>query len=365
MSKLHYCINGKGVTEQVCLYQKTRKSEDFLPVQWYYNEYKEQWFKQVSDYIDRQSFDVEFDFKLVKAIETFKIATADAIATTKGYNILGAFNGWFYKILLNWKSNIKNSSFRLRKRPAIQCPVCHRHVVRIDQEHLKHNKTLKDLPKYFVWKKHIYETMNYPKVYVYTWGKKTNEVWNGLMRGDQTIIKTRKKIRWPWRFGNDKRAVLCPFTKRMLEEISVEHIQSLPDKYRCYARPMKWTEFASEYPDSLIQSEIFSLDHNSDDDGFSLKNTIYSNPRVNVLESNVDIDYDNIRTNDVPYTYENAFRIIDEIISDDTDRDILKLLSVGYATNDILDTLNISKKEFTKCMRSVSSNQILKQVLQE
>ena len=118
MSRLHYCWNGRPVTDQVILYQETRDNKDYLPIQIYYDDYKDHWFSQIEDYMDRQEFESDFDYKLACAVNSFEKEKAKKLQVEKGYNPIGAFNGLFYQILSNWKSNIKTSSFRLKKRPA-------------------------------------------------------------------------------------------------------------------------------------------------------------------------------------------------------------------------------------------------------
>ena len=119
MSKLHYCNNGKPVTEQVVIYQETKDTRDYLPIQWYYDNYKDHWFAQLSDYMDRMTFEAEFDYKLSVAVGLFKATTAKRLQDKNGYGNIGAFNGLFYKILSNWKSNVKSAAFRVKRRPSI------------------------------------------------------------------------------------------------------------------------------------------------------------------------------------------------------------------------------------------------------
>ncbi len=368
MSKLHYCENGTSVTEQVVRFRETRKCEDYMPIQLYYNDYKDQWFNQVGDYMDRQTFEGEFDFKLIRAVDTFNDKESKRLATKNGWSDVGRFNRWFFRILTNWKSNVKNSSFRLKKRPSVQCPVCGRRVARIDANHLQHYKTLKDLPKFFVWKGNIYELSVLPRVYVITWGKKTKDKWEALhSREYKRFSSEKRRARWPWRLRNGQRGAMCPFTKKIVMEINDEYIRSLPDKHNRYADPIEWERFIEHYPSSLIQSEVYSLDyHSSDqDEDVYLRDYIAKDYR-SLYFSSSSMDYAKICRGEISTEYEFAFYTIDSIIPDEVDRIVLKLIAIGYSIEDISGTLQMDKKDVRRRIRLVrDSRQDLKLVLSE
>jgi len=358
MSKLHHCLNGRPVTEQVVLYQQTRDSRDYLPIQFYYDNYKDHWFAQLDDYMDRMTFESDFDYKLSVAVNMFKFATAAHLQKEKGYGPLGAFNGFFYKILSNWKSNIKTSAFRVKRRPAVQCPVCSRMVGRIDMKHLQHFKTISDLPKFMVWQGDIYEVTSMPRVYVVTWGEKTNAKLEALKKGDvKAFASCKRRIRWPWKLENGTKGVLCPFTKNIVPQIEEEYIKTLPIEHSRYAPPMTHHEFTEKYPRARIQSEVYDLHRpvGKDQKGV-LQDHIDRDHRVTgPFES---IDYDDIKSGDVPMSFESAFRIIENFIKDETDQEILKLIATGYTVDDVATTLDIDKKEVRSRIKSVRSEEL-------
>lgn len=359
MGRLHYCENGVSVTDQVLRYLATKSAEDYQPVKLYYDNYKEYWYNRLADYLDKATFIAEFDYKLCRAIDSFKIETADSIAANRGYTRLGAFNGWFYKILANWQSNVKTTSFRLKKRPSTQCPVCGRFVGRIDSEHLKHLRTINDLPRYFVWKGQIYESSVVPRVNAVTWGDKTASKWNALNRGDVKKFSTcKKRVKWPWFMPDGKKAVVCPFTRKVIKSITDEYLQSLPEKYCRYAENVSWEVFCETYPTSLIQSEVYSLDRGSfDSDGkLSLRDYVSRDCR-NLVETPT-LDYAVISGGSVPLAFEHVFRMIDDCVMDGVNRDILKLVAAGYSLDDVCDTLSIDKKEIRRRIREVRDNNV-------
>jgi len=114
MPKKHYCVNGISVPEQVLKFQSTRLSDDYLMVQLYYDSYKDTWYKAVSKYLDRPTFDAEFDFRLIRAVETFNAGIASDISKSKGWSDIGQFNRWFWTCLSNWTKNVISSSYRLK-----------------------------------------------------------------------------------------------------------------------------------------------------------------------------------------------------------------------------------------------------------
>jgi len=365
MSKLHYCINGESVTDQVITYQNTRESSDYLWIQMYYDNYKDHWYYQLSDYMDRIAFESDYDFKLSRAVDTFSGPKAATIAKQKGYARLGAFNGWFYKILANWKSNVKTSSFRLKKRPSVQCPVCGRFVARIDSEHLQHYKSVKDIPKFFVWKGDIYEVRSQPNSYANTWGSKTFSKWKDLQAKEtKSWTNQRRRVVWPWKLKNGEKGVVCPFTKKFVPQIDEVYIRSLDNKHSRYAAPISWEQFVEDFPRSRIQSEVYDLGHVSNsDNNTDLSEKISRDWRIQ--DGPEVIDYERIQKGNIPIEYEHVFSIIDLFTDNLKEQDILKLVSIGYSFDDIVDTLDVDKKEVKICMKTFRSNDELKDRLQE
>lgn len=355
MSKKNYCFNGNPVTDQVVIYQKTHKSDDFLPILLYYENFKDIWFSQLSDYLDRMSFESEFEFKLMRAVDSFSYVEAKKYAEENGLSLLGNFNRWFYKILTNWKSNVKTSAYRVKKRPSVLCPVCGRSVGKIDEEHLQHYKTTADMPRFFVWEDNIYEFSNIPKVYASIWGKFTPEKMKELKEGNiKQFCFDKRKVRWPWRLETGKRGVLCPFTKKIIDKIDNEYIKLLPDKYNRYAQPMKWEEFISTHPSALIQTEVYSIDYyllgKKSSENINLSESVVSNNRVASGSEGIEI---NSIANCVDDRYEHTFSTIDKHVEDLIDRKILKMFAAGYNEDDMEKYLGIDRKDIKKRVKNI------------
>jgi len=365
MSRLHYCYNGRSVTDQVILYQDTRDSKDYLPVQIYYDDYKDHWFAQIEDYMDRQEFESDFDYKLACAVNSFREGKAKKLQQEKGYSAIGAFNGLFYQILSNWKSNIKTSSFRLKKRPAVQCPVCGRNVGRIDEKHLQHYKSPRDFPKYVVFEGQIFECATQPKVYLTCWGDKTNAKLRALQSGDtKSFAIDKRRVRWPWKLPDGAKGVLCPFTKKIVPQINDDHIRSLPNEYSRYAAPLTWEQFNESHPTAHIQSEIFDLHHLvGQDEGSCVGDHIAEDCRLG--ESAEAMDFNSIMEGKASPAYEYVFYIIDQNVDDSTDRGILKLASAGYSVDDIAESLSMTKKDIRTRIRAVKENKEFENLLRE
>lgn len=360
MAKLNYLSNGKSVTDQVVCFQTSRDDDDYLPIKLYYEDFKDIWFKQLSDYLDRPTFESDFDFKLCRAVDTFNEEEARKYARNNGWSFVGMFNRWFYRILTNWKSNVKTSSFRIKKRPAIICPVCGRSVGKIDEKHLQHYKTMSDLPKYMTYKGRIYQVASAPGEQIVTYGKYKRLKLEILNSGKAKEFADEKEVvKYPW--GNK---VVCPFTKKLVPALTEEYIKSLPNQYSRYAQPFSWFEFIEEYPSALIQSEIYSLDFISD-------------PEEGPFADHVDKDMksphqqemstlDQIRSQKVRMRFDDIFSSIDEHVDDECNREILKLIAVGYSSEDIADSLNLQKSEVRKRIRYVrDSARDLEKVLME
>ncbi len=364
MGKLHYCENGTAVTDQVIKYKSIRNekqkqdqrykltflNDEYKWIQKYFNEYKEFWYDQLEDYLDREEFEADFDFKLFRAVETFDEEKARSLASQHGWTFLGMFNRWFYKILSHWKSNVKTSSFRLKKRPSVVCPVCGRSVTRITEEHLKHYKTARDLPSYVTREGQIYDVNTSPKQYMYTWGEQTPKKIKALKKGKiKELTEYKHRIRWKWKLENGEKGVLCPFTKKIIPEITNDYLLSLSNKYNRYASVTSWQEFIEKFPNNLIQAEVYSLDYlesDADGEGFlrdHIPDVVYKNT----------MEYETIRSEDVKPEYEHSFHTIEQCINDETDQLILKLIAVGYVLEDVADTLNLEKKEVRKRLRGI------------
>lgn len=363
MAKLNFCSNGVPVNEQVVKYQMSRKSSDYAPVQKYYDNYKKQWFNQLVDYFDWETFDNEYDYKLFRAIESFSNSQSQSLAEEHGWSDLGRFNRWFFRILTNWKSNVKNSKFRVKKMPSSQCPVCGRMVPRIDQDHLWHYKTTADLPDYFVWNDRIYEVCLLPKAYLATWGRKTPEKMLALQRRDfKSIADEKDKVQWPWKIKSQL-GVMCPFTKRIVPEINNEYIRSLPEKYSRYAPSTLWESFIEEYPHALIQSETYSLEHGYGDQSEEEDLADYVSADHRNVPNGIFLDYESICNGIIPHDLESVFMAIESAVSDDVDKLLLKMVASGHVVDDVAETLAVDKKEVRRRLRGMQSNDVLKRTL--
>ena len=361
MSKLHYCLTGRSVTDQVMLYKNTRDCKDYLPIQIYYDNFKNCWYSQIEDYIDRVTFDSDFDYKLSVAVNAFKMKTAKKIQKQKGYTAIGAFNGFFYQILSNWKSNIKTSSYRIKRRPSVQCPICGRMVGRLSMEHLQHVKSIKDLPKFLVWSGDIYEVCASPRLYATSWGENTNAKWSHLNNNDtKSFLCCKHRVRWPWKMDDGDSGVMCPFTHKIIKQIDDEYIKSLPNKYSRYADPISWELFIEKYPNTLMQSEVYDLSYIVNDNDGQLQDYIDKNHRINIPSASVD--YDKIKCGDIPLAFENAFYIIDNCVEDEVDKEIFKLIAGGHSIEDISNVLGMNRKEIRTRIK-LAKNDELRQML--
>jgi hypothetical protein len=227
MAKLHYCDDGMPVTEKVLHYKSSHSNEDYLHVHKYYNNFKDRWYLELQDYLDRPTFEAEFDFKLCRAIESFDEGQARTLCEKYKWSFLGAFNRWFYAVLRNWKSNVKTSAFRQKKRPSVQCPICGRYVPRIDEIHLAHFKSKSDLPKAFLWKGIIYGVMSFPDAFAVSWGKYSKQKLEEINAAETKPYK-RELVEWFWYMKDGTRGVMCPFTKKIVSEIDADYIKTLP-----------------------------------------------------------------------------------------------------------------------------------------
>ena len=356
MSKLHYCVNGRSVTDQVILYQQTGTNEDYMPIQWYYDCYKKMWYKQIQDYMDRESFNSEFNFRLVKSVKCFDAVRAQELVDERGWNHLGMFNRWFYHIMTNWKSNVKTSSYRVKKRPTVGCPICGKQVGRIDARHLQHIKTTKDLPRFFTYKGMIYQLNLTPGEHACCYGKYGKNKLKNLNDGkSKDYAKERCKVDWPFFDDDGLKGVVCPLTKKVVSNITDDYILLLPDNINRYAQPHTWEEFIENYPsNTLIQSEIYSLDFAETDDVF-LGDSIERDCRNvggDVSIELVDSIIQSKSPESVGSKYEHIFFWIDQNFQDDEIQQVLKLIAIGFTVDDVADTLSMEKTDVKKRIRS-------------
>ena len=350
MTKLHHCSDGTSVTDKVLMYQKDRKGDDYLPIYHYYNNFKDKWYQELQDFLDRSTFDADFDFKLCRAVESFDENQARALCEKYKWSFLGAFNRWFYAVLRNWKSNVKTSAFRQKKRPAVQCPVCGRNVPKIDEYHLAHIKTKSDLPKAFSWKGNIYSVITVPDVLAVCWGKYTHKKLTKINGGEAKGLE-KEKIEWPWYTKEGTRGVVCPFTKKIVPDLSNEYIAGLPKQHNRYAKAMTWQDFVEEFPHPvLIQAEIYSLDYNAADEDKSLQGSIGK------ADPATEMGHEDIEQNRVTGSYEHVFHLIETTIEDEIDQKVAKLVAIGYSDSDIASVLKVDKKEVRQRKRDLRSH---------
>jgi hypothetical protein len=355
MSKLHYCSNGVSVTDQVIEYQKTHANDDYIPIQEHYDSYKDVWFRQLSDYMDRESFESEFEYKLIRAVDTFDEKEARSLAKKFNWPLLGMFNRWFYRILSNWKSNVKNSSFRAKKRPPILCPVCGRWVPRIDVDHLQHYKTIKDLPRFTEYDGKIWSVYMKPLRKATSFGEYDKRKLTKMNQGhaNEFIPDRFRGNDWPWHLPDGNPGVLCPLTKKVVPNLDDEYLQSLPARVNRYAEAMTWEEFIETYPNSLIESVVWSLDAPCGDEDSHLSDLVGRDKRKQ--PGAIDTNLEEIRKNRVSVKYENAFFFIDENVEDTVDREMLKLFAVGYSLDDVASSLCIAKADVKRRLKVIKS----------
>lgn len=351
VSKLHYCSDGTQIVDKVLLYQRTRELDDYILIHEYYLNYKEKWYKDLNEYMDQDAFESDFYFKLYRAVDSFNEKRARVLCEKHNWGFKGAFNRWFYAILRNWKSNVKTSAFRQKKRPTVQCPVCGRKVPKIDEQHLQHYKSKSDLPRFVVWKNKIYSVLSEVSAFVVCWGNYSKEKFNDLCRGkylDYTPDKSKEK--WLWYFPDGSPGVLCPFQKNIVKSLNVEYIKKLPREFNRYARPISWQNFVEEYPyPMLIQSEVYSLEYGEDGEQFS---DIVPDSSMN----HPSTDCADMKLNKIPIEYEHLFFLIESYIPDEINQNILKLSSFGYSDEDMSVALDLSKPEVRRRKRDIKQN---------
>lgn len=349
MAKLHHCADGTLVTNKVLEYQESRSGDAYIAVHAYYENYKERWYSDLQDYMDRSTFDSEFDFKLYRAVDTFNEVQARKLCAKYHWKFDGAFNRWFYACLRNWRSNVKTSAFRQKKRPSVQCPVCGRYVPRIDEIHLAHVKTKSDLPPVVRWENNIYAVYAIAGPLAVCWGEYSLKKFKDLTNGKTAEHSYEKsRVQWPWFTPDGRRGVFCPFTRQIVNQINTDYLLTLPKEQGRYARAISWQDFVEEYPNPvLIQSEIYSLDYHAADDDPSFQESIASPERAILM------GHEEVARNQVSMEYEHVFYLIESHIEDEIDQKVLKLASVGYSDEDTASALEIPKKEVRQRKASI------------
>jgi len=224
-------------------------------------------------------------------------------------------------------------------------------VSKIDVVHLQHYKTLKDLPNAYLYQGIIYQTRSRPGKFLTIWEKGNYPKLQRINDGDDKKI-SKKKIDWPWFAEDGTPVVRCPFTKKKIRLISKEYIMNLPEKYSRYAKPMSWFEFDQNFPNTMLEADVYSLERESDPiDGAEFGTKIYQDYRITQNQPEKTIG--ELKLDQASDIYENVFKIIDEQVSSATDRKIMKLIAMGYSVEDITDALEIAGKEIGKRMRSM------------
>lgn len=366
MLKLHYCNNGRSVTDQVVLFQVDRKDENYKPIRAYYDNYKDIWYKQLCDYLDRPTFDSDFEFKLSRAVDTFNETEAKALAKKNGWSHVGMFNRWFYRILSNWKSNVKTSSVRVKRKPPVVCPVCGRSVGKIDEEHLQHYKSTKDLPRFLEYEDKVYPVYLSPRQRATCFGSFSNAKLDKMNDGEtKEYMKTKKTLKWPWFTDDRKKGVICPYTKKVVLQITNDYLKTLSKRLNRYATPISWQQFIELYPSSLIQSEIYSLDYSlSDVEDETFGDQVVANKRIE--ESGFCISIEEVQQNKSNEKVHDLFELIDYFLKDSKDREIAKMLAGGHSVEDICQAIKLDKNDVKRRIIFIRDNaQGLKETLLE
>lgn len=349
-----------SVNECVMKYQATKDQKYYLMVLKHYAKYKEYWYQRVSEYIDRRSFDSEFALKLYQAICHFDISKALDLTRTKQTSQDGMFNRFFYQSMIHWKANIKSSCYRVKNRPCVLCPICGRWTTKIDEEHLKHYKTVKDLPRAFAYEGKIYQTRRTPGEFIASWGGYSGRKLHSI--NDMSNKWTQKKVDWPWHDKDGHRLVVCPYTKSLIPKIDNAYLKTLPDKYNRYATPMTWLEFDGMYPNTMLDTEIYSLEYQSDSENEEfLVDNIEQDIR---LARNEDLsDKQRTISNGLGSQYESLFLLIDSSLFDEKDRQLLKLIATGHENEEIAEFLQLNRKELSLRIENIRSKKDIEETL--
>ena len=346
------CVDGDSIDKKVRLFQIERKTDYYIMIEQYYDDYKKFWYNQVQEFIEEEDFNREWCSRLLHSMETYREDKAIKISRLRGWSMKQKFNRWFYRALHNWISNIKTQAFRCKRRPGIICPICFKEIPKIEERHLRHLRTIRDLPKFFEYNGKVYKTTLKPHKKAKFFGHDLKET---LKNPKMTFVE------WPWKI-NETPAVVCPFTKKIIPFIDDVYLSKLPKKYQHYAIPYTWTQFQQEFPSYLAHNDVMSLD-------FSRKTS--SNKNGTFMEQ---IGMKNKRVFDAsfaPYTcsfselfnapleYEHSVKTINNCIQDNLDKKILKYLIIGYEIKDIYEELSISRKEYKERVNQLSKNKVL------
>lgn len=355
-----FCSDGVSVDAKVSEFQKTRRSDEFVYISRYYDDYKDYWYRQVEELIDRDEFDRDWGSRLLHSIDTYNEAKAIQICRTHGWSMAQKFNRWFYRALKNWISNINTQSFRTKRRPGIICPICFREVGKIDEQHLEHRRTTKDLPRAFEFNGVVYKTMLKPR-------KKARMFTCSLKEAlKYSKIKHRTvSCKWPWHIDGNK-GVMCPFTHNIVPYIDNEYISKLHYKYRHYAKKTSWFEFHEAFPSYMVHNDVLSIDFTS---GKNNKDMVFVN-NIGVNRRFMGSTIPSYATlvvqmnaMNAPVEYEYAVTAIDNNVDDKIDKDILRYMMIGYDERDICEELEITRKELKARVEVLSGNKKLEIML--
>lgn len=349
------CADGISVDEKVKKFQENRSSDTFEQIGKYYDDFREFWYKQVNEYIDREDFDREWSTKLLHSVETYKEDKALDICRSNGWSMTQKFNRWFYRALKNWICNIKTQAFRTKRRPGILCPICYREVPKIEERHLSHIKTTKDVPKAFEYKGAVYKTFLKPK--------KEAKIFEGSLK---EVLKTHNvkalNVQWPWYLDTGEIGVFCPFTKRIVSSITDEYISTLPDKFKYYAKPYTWLEFQQEFPSYMVHSEIMSLDYSGNEKNNRVfMDSVKTNKRI--LGGAFPSYLCSVSELDLSIEYEYVIDAIEKNVLDEIDKDILKYIIIGHDIRYVCDELGITRKEIKDRLVNLKKNKSLEMFL--
>ena len=353
------CSDGVSVDQKVRSFQLTRNNDDFLLVKQYYDNYKDRWYKQVEGIMDHEEFYSKWCGKLLKSMNNYCEEKAIKLSRSKGWSMNQKFNRWFWRAVFNLVSNIITQHNQLKNYPGIVCPVCFKEVKKIESKHLSHVRTTKDLPKIFQYDGCVYKVMLKPR-------KEARIYTCGLQEALKNPKCQTKGIPWPWKI-NGSPGVVCPFTKKIVEIIDNEYLSKLPRKYRYYAKPYTWFEFQNEFPNSMVRSEIMSLEFSDESDkkDQAFIDQVLAKKRLKGDFASYTCSYLNLgrRSESSPVEYEHAIKSIEKHVEDKTDKKILKYLMIGYELPDICEELNISRKEIKVRTALLQKNKSLEKTL--
>lgn len=348
---LNICKNGKTVVDQVLRYKLLQDlgsngqllEDAFLPIKEYYDEFKLVWFNQVSKYIDYPTFVSDFEFKLIRAVDTFDIVRAESLASKNKWSLKGMFNRWFFSIIKNWVRNVHTQGFGSKKRPHVQCPVCGKFVPKIDEEHLLHLRTTSELPSVIRYNNKIYNTYIKPKKSTVCWGDFSKQKMIDLCEGKRNGY-TKNSIKWIWKTEDGLPGVLCPLTNKIVKEINNQYISDLPKNLKHYAEPVEWSTFNTNYPNTILYVDPCSLDQEKEDHNVSFYEQLIA------PESGSSVDVSELKNFSIPpnVKYQDTFALIDSHIGDKVENNICKLLCMGVPIDEIGNKI----KESTKVVKS-------------